>query len=420
MLKLEKYTIGIGDRFAREGRAQLEALRRARLLGIEVFPVWNKSNREHGIIGTRPESVRAEADAAVRALDWRGAYYVDADHIGLATVDAFAASSDFFTIDVADSIGVPAAPEGIEAFVQQAGRLAGVFKLPEGGELCLDTAGIRRIAGRYLHAVQEAGRVYRRIQELKPDGQFVIEVSMDETDTPQTPEELWVILAALAVEGIPAQTIAPRFSGRFNKGVDYVGDPLVFAREFEADVGVVALAIREFGLPETLKLSVHSGSDKFSIYPHIRAVLARHHAGVHLKTAGTTWLEELIGLAEAGGEGLAMAKAIYREALVRRERISAPYASVIAIRPERLPSAEEVDGWDGRAFAAALRHVPECPTFNPDLRQLMHVGYGIAAEKGEAFLGLLDRCAGTIAPNITTNLLERHLKRVFPTTHPGV
>ena len=165
---------------------------------------------------------------------------------------------------------------------------------------------LRHIADKYLFATQEAARIYRRIQAARGDA-FVTEVSMDETDAPQVPAELLVILAALADAGVPAQTIAPKFTGRFNKGVDYVGDPDGFEREFRDDIAVIAHAVGAYGLPATLKLSVHSGSDKFSIYPAIRRVLRSTGAGVHVKTAGTTWLEELIGLAEAGGEGSAAA-----------------------------------------------------------------------------------------------------------------
>ena len=146
---------------------------------------------------------------------------------------------------------------------------------------------------------------------------------MDETDRAQSPVELLIILAAIADEGIPVQTIAPKFSGRFNKGVDYVGDVAQFEREMALDVAAIAYAVKQYGLPDNLKLSVHSGSDKFSIYPAIHATMKRFNVGVHLKTAGTTWLEELIGLAEAGGEGLALAKEVYAEALAHREELCA-------------------------------------------------------------------------------------------------
>ena len=178
---------------------------------------------------------------------------------------------------------------------------------------------LAEIAARLLPACGEAGRIYRHILERKAGVAFVTEVSMDETGRPQTPFELLVTLAALADEQVPAETIAPRFCGEFHKGVDYEGDGAQFEREFRAHLAVIRHAVGRYALPATLKLSVHSGSDKFSIYAPIRRVLADTGAGLHLKTAGTTWLEELIGLAEAGGAGLALAKEVYAEAYARRE-----------------------------------------------------------------------------------------------------
>ncbi len=164
---------------------------------------------------------------------------------------------------------------------------------------------------------------------------------MDETDSPQTPVELLIILAALADERLPIQTIAPKFTGRFNKGVDYVGDLAKFEQEFSDDIAVLAFAIEQYGFPANLKLSIHSGSDKFSLYAPIHNLLKKSGAGVHLKTAGTNWLEELIGLAEAGGDGLKIAKEIYREAYSHRQELCEPYAAVIDIDPAQLPVARE-------------------------------------------------------------------------------
>src|SRR5690348_7463741 len=94
---LEKYSVGVGDRFAHQAKAQLAAFVRAAEKGVAIVPVWNKSNREHNIVGSEPSSVRAAADAAVRDTGWRNSYYVDADHINLGTVDRFLEPSDFFT-----------------------------------------------------------------------------------------------------------------------------------------------------------------------------------------------------------------------------------------------------------------------------------------------------------------------------------
>lgn len=411
---LPKYSMGVGDRFAHQGPAQLDALLKAAERGVQIAPVWNKSNREHTIVGSSPGDVRAEADAACKARKWSGPWFVDADHIGLANVDAFLDSSDFFTIDVADFIAAPPAGEDLARFEARSNRYVGRLRVP-GLETPLEIGAetIARAGRKFLVAVQEAGRIYRHIERAKGAGTFVTEVSMDETDSPQTPVELLLILAALADEAVPLATIAPRFSGRFNKGVDYVGDVGQFAREFEQDVAVLAWARQELGLAENLKLSVHSGSDKFSIYGPMRDVLRRFGAGVHLKTAGTTWLEELIGLALAGGDGLAIAKEVYAQALARFDELCAPYASVVQIDRGRLPAAETVRLWDGPALAAALRHDPTCTAYNPNFRQLLHVAYKVAAEMGPRFIAALERHADVIARNVAENLYDRHIRRLF-------
>ena len=355
---LEKFSIGVGDRFAHQAKAQLKACQLLASEGVAVVPVWNKSNREHTFIGSEPSSVREASQEAIEALDWKGGWHVDADHIGLKTVDRFLSCSDFFTLDVADAIGQPASPEEVAAFIDRHPELIGTITLPK-TEIPLRTTReeIERSAGKFLLAVKEAGRIYRYILEKKAGEPFIAEVSMDETDSPQTPSELLVILAAIADEGIPAQTIAPKFTGRFNKGVDYVGDLAQFEREFHADLAVVAFAIKQYGLPATLKLSVHSGSDKFSLYPIIRKALPRFDAGLHLKTAGTTWLEEIIGLAESGGAGLDFAKEIYAYALDHIDELTGPYATVIDIDRSKLPSAAEVNAWTSDQFTGALRHI---------------------------------------------------------------
>ena len=405
-MKLEKYSMGIGDRFAHQGRAQLQAIARARSEGIDVVPVWNKSHREHLATKSNPDSVRAEADQAVQALSWDAAYYVDADHIGMQTVDLFMDSSDFFTIDVADAIGTAPQADDLKTFVDRNHQYVGMLEIPGIDAFEITREQIEAIANQFLHAVREAGAIYRHIEAAKGSDGFVTEVSMDETANPQTPVELFFILAAMADEGIPLQTIAPKFTGRFNKGVNYVGDVDQFSQEFEQDIAVIAHAVQEFDLPGNLKLSVHSGSDKFSIYEPIRQAMAKFDAGVHLKTAGTTWLEELIGLALAGGDGLALAKEIYITALGRFDELCGPY-------PDRLPSVDVLDTWSGENFAAALRHDPSCVDYNLHLRQLLHVAYKVAAEMGDRYLQALDEFEAVIAENVTANIYERHLKRVF-------
>ena len=378
-MTIGKYSFGIGDRFAHEGVNQLKALIKAEeQFGVHFVPVWNKSNREHQIVGTEPSETRQEADAAVKALGYKNQYFVDADHINMNNVDKFIDSSDFFTIDVADYIGKTGTMEE-----------------------------------KFLPAIKEAGRIYRHIAEKKGADNFVTEVSMDEVDYAQSPEELRFILKAIAEEKIPVQTIAPKFTGRFNKGVDYRGDLAQFEKEFEQDLLVIDEAVKEYGLPANLKLSIHSGSDKFSIYPIMGRLIRKYDKGIHIKTAGTTWLEENIGLALAAPEGLALAKKIYMNALGRMDELTVPYATVIDVDVKALPSPEEVEKWDAETYARTMRHNQEDPLYNPSFRQLIHVSYKIAAELSDEYLPALEKYTDVIGEQITANIGERHIKRLF-------
>ena len=379
MKRIGKYSFGVGDRFAHEGVNQLKALIEAEeQFGVHFVPVWNKSNREHQIVGTEPMETRREADAAVAALGYKDQYFVDADHINLNNVDRFIEASDFFTIDVADYIGKTGTMEE-----------------------------------RFLPAIKEAGRIYRYIAERKGADNFVTEVSMDEVDEAQTPEELRYILKELAAERIPLQTIAPKFTGRFNKGVDYRGDLTLFEKEFEQDLLVIDEAVKVYGLPDNLKLSIHSGSDKFSIYPIMGRLIRKHDKGIHIKTAGTTWLEENIGLAVADPAALELAKKIYVNALGRMEELTVPYATVIDVDVDQLPSPEEVAGWDAETYARTMRHNQADPLYNPSFRQLIHVSYKIAAELGDEYYPALEKHTDVIGEQITANLCERHIRRLF-------
>lgn len=411
---LGKFSFGIGDRFGRQARAQLAALLKAKEQGVDVVPVWNKSYREHTITGTRPPDTRKEADDAVAACRWDGPYFVDADHIGLNNVDEFIESSDFFTLDVADFIGSRAEESDIDEFVKKCSKFTGTLAIDGIDEgINVTDERTRAIAAKFLPAVKQAGKIYRHIEAIKGADNFVTEISMDETDLPQMPVDILFILAAIADEGIPAQAIAPRFTGRFNKGVDFVGDAGFFAREFEKDIAVIKFAVREFNLPFDLKLSVHSGSDKFSIYRPMREAIRKHDVGLHIKTAGTTWLEELTGLAMAGGGGLGIAKDVYINAFARIDELCGPYSAVIDIDKRKLPEPQEVERWDGEQFASALRHNQSCEQYNPGFRQLLHVAYKLAAEMGTRYIGALEKYEDIIAQNVTENLYERHIKPIF-------
>ncbi len=413
-MELGKYSFGTGDRFGLQGKYQLKAFEKALKEGVAITPVWNKSNREHTIVHSEPADVRKEADEATANLNWNQAYFVDADHINNSNVDKFIAWSDFFTLDVADFIGKPANEKDIASFMAFFGRYKGTVAIPGiQNSFKIDDNLLHEIAGKYLFAIKEAAAIYRNIESKKGKGNFIAEVSMDEVNNPQTPIELFFILGALSMEKIEFHTIAPKFSGRFNKGVDYVGDPKAFAKEFEEDILVIDFAIKEFKLHPQLKLSVHSGSDKFSLYPFIAEILKKYDKGIHIKTAGTSWLEEITGLAMSGGEALDLVKKIYAKAYDRQDELCAPYASVIDIRHDKLPKPETVNQWSSEKFANSLRHVPGHPDFNPHLRQLIHVGYKIAAEYSNVYLNAVLSNAELVGQQVFENLYERHIKRIF-------
>lgn len=413
-MKLNKYSIGTGDRFGSEGRAQLKAIIKAQEIGINVDIVWNKSYREHLITNTTPLDVLKEAQEAVRELNWKGNYYIDADHVDLSNVHSFIDSCNYFTFDIANYIGERASERDIEIFIDKYKYLIGEIFIPKTNKtLNIKTIQLNRIAENYLLAIKEAKKIYNSVERKKGKGNFIVEISMDETIKPQTPIEILLILALIADENIPIQTIAPKFFGRFNKGVDYEGDIKQFTNLFELILGIIEFAKHEFSFSDNLKLSIHSGSDKFSIYQPINKLIKKFDAGIHLKTAGTTWLEELIGLAMSGNEGLSIAKEIYIKAYNRYDELSKPYSMVININKSKLPNPKIVTNWTSEEYVRALTHDLSCPDYNPDFRQLLHIGYKIAAELGSRFRNSLKKYEDIIAHNVTTNLFERHLNKLF-------
>lgn len=413
-MELGKYSFGTGDRFSMQGKAQLKAMLMAKEYGIDICPVWNKSNREHKLIGSNPETTRKMAELAVEALGWEGPFFIDADHINLSNVDLFVAHCNFFTIDVADYIGQAASPEELAIFITKNKTYCGRIQIPGIPDaFVIDEKMLGDIGNKFLTAIKNAGLIYRHILQKKGNEPFVAEVSMDEVQDAQTPVELFFILSMLADEGIPAATIAPKFTGRFNKGVDYAGNLDMFEKEFEQDLLVIDHAVNIFGLPKGLKLSVHSGSDKFSLYPVIGRLIRKHNKGIHIKTAGTTWLEEVIGLSLAGGEALEMVKRIYAGAISRFDELTAPYATVIDVDRSKLPAPETVQTWSGQQLANALRHIPGHPEYNPNARQLIHVAFKLAAAEGQKYLDLLEQHSEIVGRQVTENLFERHIKRIF-------
>ena len=410
---LSKYSFGVGDRFAHQAKPQLKAMIKAMEAGCVITPVWNKSYREHEIIGSKSLTTRSAVDKAVADLNWDEPYFLDADHINLKNVDFFIDTCDFYTIDVADYIGRSIDGKKQKIFYEKNKNFIGQLEFPGIDSIEVTPALIQAVAEKYLYAIYEAKKIYDYIRSKLGDGGFVVEISMDETDKPQTPDELFFILAGISELNIPINTIAPKFSGSFNKGVEYIGDVSLFKKEFEQDIAVIELAKKEFGLNSDLKLSVHSGSDKFSIYPLMNEVITKSGAGLHLKTAGTSWLEELIGLAESEGDGLEIAKHVYSESYKYYDQLCSPYLSVIDIDKEKLPTPDEVNRWGGETFSQTLRHDQDHPLYNLNFRQLLHVGYKIASKLENKYLEALVANEAVISKNVTENIFHRHIEPLF-------
>ena len=247
-----------------------------------------------------------------RQLGWKLPYFCDADHINLATVDRFLAPCDFYTMDVADYIGKPAEQAAIDAFVKQHPELLGRIRM-EGAEesIGIDADLLTKTAAKFLFAVQRAGEIYRKIEAAKGKGTFISEVSMDETDRRADSRGIADYSGGHCRRRHSHSDHRSEIQRALQQGRGLRGrrEP-VFARD-GAGHGRDSLSrgrLRFAGEPEAqralrqrqvLDLSGHSRVDD------------RISTGVHLKTAGTNWLEELIGLAEAGGDGLALAKEIY-------------------------------------------------------------------------------------------------------------
>eukprot|EP00727_Mastigamoeba_balamuthi_P007107 m51a1_g3016 putative l-arabinose isomerase (922) ;mRNA; r:856826-860111 len=419
---LPKYSFGLGDRTGLQGIALLRALDAAEALypSVPFCPVWNKSNRAHKTVGSTPDKARAAADAAVKQYGWKGPYFCDADHICMANVDPFIPHCDFFTIDVTSYIGKrESKPEDVAKFVADNAELAaqGISVRGIDRPLTMTRTELEHLTALYMPTSEAASDIYKHILAGREGKPFVVEVSMDEFPTPQTPAQIYFIM--LALHGVPLQTFAPKFSGRFNKGVDYVGDAEQFGREFEEDALVLAHCAHEFGLPAGLKLSVHSGSDKFSIYPPIGRALLKTGLGLHIKTAGTTWLEEIIGLSLSGdAAAVEVVRDICLWAMKRVDELCGPYSNVIDIDHSRLPSEAELRKYTGQDFADAITHDPTNPKFNPSLRQMTHLGYKAVKEMGTRFYDAIERNRAIVEKCVTFNILERHLKPLLSNMVP--
>ncbi len=390
---------GMGDRLGLATPGHVRAVREA---GSGLAPIFaQQSIREMTRTGRTPQEVLDDATWGVFQEGWRGGFGADADH-QKTTVDldrCIAAGFTFFTIDPGEHVDNSAetaalsalrlAAEQLPVEVQpRAANLLGKSFDVEDLTLRFDEQTLFKAAVKYGRAVAHVSRMYRHLLETVGRGQFELEVSVDETDQPTSHAEHVYIVSELRRLGVQWVSLAPRYVGRFEKGVDYIGD----LAAFEHDFAMHAAIARTFG---PYKLSLHSGSDKFSLYP----IAVRQSRGlIHLKTAGTSYLEALRTIAALDP---VLFRVIYSFA---RERYDTDRASYhVSAQVSRAPRLDDVSD------AELPRLLDQF-----DARQILHVTFGSVLvddqqRLGESFRTMLLSNAEAYAENVRVHML-RHLK----------
>ncbi len=371
-----KTSAGMGDRLGLATPGHVAAVR-----GTGIAPIFaQQSVRENVRTGRKPQEVMDDAMWGVFQAGWQDPWGADADHLKLPEyLDEFAAAGyTFFTVDPGDHVDQAADDANLAALRVSAeslpwdqlkisaGEMVKAFtgqSFPmEGTSLEFDEETVLRAAVKYGRAVAHAHRMYRRLLEIYGNRTFDFEVSVDETATPTSIPEHFYIAHELKRLGVQWVSLAPRYVGRFEKGVDYIGD----LGELDRTMGLHAAIMRSFG---SYKLSLHSGSDKFSVY----AIAAKHARGlVHLKTAGTSYLEALRVIASADSE---LFMKIYEFARDRYETDRASYhvsaeLSKTPVHPAIAELPALLDQFDARqvlhvTFGSVLDH------FRNDLYQVL-------------------------------------------------
>jgi hypothetical protein len=396
---------GFGDRLGMATPGHVQAVR-----GTGIVPIFaQQSVRENARTGRTPQQVLDEAMWGAFQAGWREAWGADADHLKtLQALEPFvAASYSFYTVDPSDFVDKDAETDPAAALQEKVAALpwAALESSPddlkqrflnrsfslEGLTLTFDEVTLLRAAAKYGKAVSHIADMYRQLKSLRGSTAFDFEVSVDETDTPTAVHEHLYIAAELRRLAVEWVSLAPRFVGRFEKGVDYIGDQ----GALDANLAGHAAVMRYFG---GYKLSLHSGSDKFTVYP----LAVRHTRGlVHLKTAGTSYLEALRVWAKVEPDTF---RAALDFARARYEVDRATYHVSAALR--NVPAAADLPD-------AALPGLLD----QFDARQVLHVTFGSVLDRyGDALHAMLACNEARYADGLQAHF-ERHLRPfIRPTT----
>ncbi|MDO4269510.1 MAG: tagaturonate epimerase family protein [Eubacteriales bacterium] len=339
-------TIGTGDRLGIAAAGQIGAIRK-----YAAAPVLaQQSMRELTLTGRTFQSVMDDVTFSVFREGYTGGYGADGDHLKTMEEigEALACGYTMITLDLSEQIHDPAETRAPVCEELRECYLDRSFRLDDGYEIRFSEDELQTAVTIYGEAIDYAEQVARKFFS-EADGQADLEISIDETSVPTTPQQHFFVANELRRRKVRFATIAPRFTGEFQKGIDYIGD----INRFEQEMKIHAAIARTQGY----KLSVHSGSDKFSIFP----IVGKHTNGVfHLKTSGTSWLEAMKLAALQAPE---LYRQIHKYALTVFEQAKANYH--VSAKTEAIPDVERVpDELLPRLFE------------DDNARQLIHITYG--------------------------------------------
>lgn len=346
-------SFGFGDRLGLATPGHIEAVRDTKFAPIFA----QQSVRENARTGRTPQQVMDDARRAVTSAKWEAPWGADADHLKtLEDIPPFVeVGYTFFTVDPGEYVDNAADTDSLEVLKQKVTGLNWdellALYLNGNGEQAwgqFDTESLMRATVKYGKAIRHAVTMFKRLSEMMDS--FDFEMSVDETDAPTTPLEHFFIASELTRLGVKFTSLAPRFIGRFEKGVDYIGN----LDALDAELAKHAAVTAHFG---SYKLSLHSGSDKFSVYP----LIARHWGErIHVKTAGTSYLEALLVLAKSEPDLFLKIYALGRE---RYETDRRTYH--VSAQLEKLPKTDDLPALLDDFHAREVLHV----TFGSALAQ---------------------------------------------------
>lgn len=346
-----EFSFGCGDRLGIAGDGHIRVFNR--FAGHPVLA--QQSIRELNLTARTFADVLDSATFAVFRRGYRFGFGADGDHLKTAAEVRVALSCGYtmITLDCSEHINSLAATAPLSTLsIEQDRELEARYLkkrcFADGFEIAFDEASLLRMRLIYGGAIDFASDIYEQFFKGRDGVDF--EISIDETPTPTSPAQHYFIANELRLRGVSVCTIAPRFTGEFQKGIDYIGDLAGFEEEFQVHAAIA----REFGY----KLSIHSGSDKFSVFP----IIGRYTGGrVHVKTAGTNWLEAMRVVAE---KKPSLYREVHKYALMAFEDARKYYHVTTDL--SQIP---DIDSVADESLPALFEL--------PNARQLIHITYGL-------------------------------------------